>query len=83
MKPLEFTLWSDSSDNESATEEKTILEEDYDDMTPDSVTENTITTTITESTKSHLIRPESLKVTRISSGGQLVTLASVIYFFLT
>uniref|UniRef100_A0A914CGD5 Uncoordinated protein 79 n=1 Tax=Acrobeloides nanus TaxID=290746 RepID=A0A914CGD5_9BILA len=74
-KPLEFTLWSDSSDNESATEEKTILEEDYDDMTPDSVTENTLTTTITESTKSHLIRPESLKVTRISSGGQLVTVA--------
>lgn len=75
-KPIEFTLWSDSSDNESAAEEKTIMEEDYDDMTPDSVKDG-ITTTITESTKSHLIRPESLKVTRVSSGGQLVTLTTV------
>jgi hypothetical protein len=68
----EFIAWSDSS--ESDNEEKVIREEEDDAVT-------TPQHTAEAPEKSSVLRPESLKVKRASSGSQLISFVTVSFNF--
>ncbi|KAI6201724.1 Uncoordinated protein 79 [Aphelenchoides besseyi] len=71
--PVEFAEWSDSS--ESGSEERVIHEEDDDaTITPTAGSVSTIVDTETERT--NILRPESLRGSRAASGSHLITITT-------
>lgn len=81
VHPPEYVAWSDSS-SESCTEEKVIREEEDDAATLDGSPSNTPQHTAEAPEKSGVLRPESLKVKRASSGSHLISFATVSNLYL-
>ncbi len=76
----EFVAWSDSSADESCAEEKVIREEEDDITTLNGSVSGTPQHTAEAPEKSNILRPESLKVKRASSGSRLISFVTVSLF---
>jgi hypothetical protein len=73
VQQLEYVAWSDSSDE--SCEEKVIREEEDDDGSVAGTPQHTSEAP----EKSNILRPESLKVKRASSGSHLISFVTVSY----